>query len=114
MQASRRKTPRHLPVIPCKESSQGHHLPLILALLAIAATCWPESAGATKKCDVEALCIMEEENVSIAIGLGREQRITDAPSNVYVITDEDIKQSGAIDLPTILRRVPGMEVMQVT
>jgi len=33
---------------------------------------------------------------------------------VYVITDEDIRQSGATDLPTVLRRVPGLEVMQMS
>jgi iron complex outermembrane receptor protein len=58
--------------------------------------------------------IKEEESVSIAIGLGREQPISESPSNVYVITDEDIRHSGAIDIPTVLRRIPGVEVMQVT
>jgi len=54
----------------------------------------------------------EEESVSIASRY--EQPISQAPSNVYVITDEDIRQSGATDLPTVLRRIPGMEVMQTT
>ena len=56
--------------------------------------------------------IKEEESISIASRY--EQPISQAPSNVYVITDEDIRQSGAIDIPTILRRIPGMEVMQTT
>jgi iron complex outermembrane receptor protein len=56
--------------------------------------------------------LKEEETVSIASRY--EQPISEAPSNVYVITDEDIRQSGAIDLPTVLRRIPGIEVMQVT
>ena len=56
--------------------------------------------------------IKEEETVSIASRY--EQPISQAPSNVYVITDEDIRQSGAPDLPTVLRRIPGMEVMQMT
>lgn len=56
--------------------------------------------------------LKEEETVSIASRY--EQPISQAPSNVYVITDEDIRQSGAIDLPTVLRRVPGLEVMQMT
>jgi outer membrane receptor for ferrienterochelin and colicin len=56
--------------------------------------------------------LKEEETVSIASRY--EQPISQAPSNVYVITDEDIRHSGATDLPTILRRVPGIEVMQVT
>ena len=56
--------------------------------------------------------IKEEETVSIASRY--EQPISQSPSNVYVITDEDIRQSGAPDLPTILRRVPGLDVMQTT
>jgi len=55
---------------------------------------------------------MEEETVSTAIR--REQPISQAPSNVYVITAEDIRQSGAPDVPTVLRRIPGLEVMQIT
>src|SRR6476620_7191282 len=55
--------------------------------------------------------IKEEESVSIASRY--EQPISQAASNVYVITDEDIRQSGAIDIPTLLRRIPGMEVMQM-
>jgi iron complex outermembrane receptor protein len=55
---------------------------------------------------------MEEETVSTAIR--REQPISQAPSNVYVITAEDIRQSGAPDVPTILRRIPGLEVMQIS
>src|SRR6186997_1581445 len=55
--------------------------------------------------------LKEEETVSIASRY--EQPISQAPSNVYVITDEDIRMSGATDLPTVLRRVPGLEVMQM-
>ena len=56
--------------------------------------------------------IKEEESVSVASRY--DQPISEAPSDVYVITDDDIRQSGAIDLPTVLRRVPGIEVMQTT
>ena len=56
--------------------------------------------------------IKEEETVSIASRY--EQPISKAPANVYVITDEDIRHSGATDLPTVLRRIPGMDVMQVS
>jgi outer membrane receptor for ferrienterochelin and colicin len=56
--------------------------------------------------------IKEEEGVSIASRY--DQPISQAACNVYVITDEDIRQSGAPNLPTVLRRIPGMEVMQMT
>ena len=55
--------------------------------------------------------LQEEETVSIASRY--EQPISQAPSNVYVITDEDIRHSGVTDIPTLLRRIPGMEVMQM-
>jgi iron complex outermembrane receptor protein len=61
----------------------------------------------------DALEIMKEEE-SVSIASRYEQPISQAPSNVYVITDEDIRQSGATDIPTVLRRIPGMEVMQTT
>ncbi|WP_447977926.1 TonB-dependent receptor plug domain-containing protein [Candidatus Nitrospira bockiana] len=60
----------------------------------------------------EELRFLAEETVVSAIR--HEQPISQAPSNVYVITDEDIRNSGATDIPTILRRIPGMEVMQMT
>ena len=56
--------------------------------------------------------IKEEETVSIASRY--EQPISQAPANVYVITDEDIRHSGASDLATVLRRVPGLDVMQMS
>ena len=59
----------------------------------------------------ELALLKEEETVSIASRY--EQPISKAPSNVFVITDEDIRHSGATDLPTILRRIPGIEVMQM-
>ncbi len=60
----------------------------------------------------EELRLLQEETVSIAVL--HEQPISQAPGNVYVVTDEDIRHSGATDLPTVLRRVPGLEVMQMT
>ena len=68
--------------------------------------------GGREAVSEELQLLKEEETVSIAVR--HEQPISQAPSNVYVITDEDIRQSGAPDLPTVLRRIPGMEVMQVT
>ena len=44
----------------------------------------------------------------------REQPISEAPSNIYVISAEDIRQSGATDLPTLLRRVPGLSVIEMS
>ena len=61
---------------------------------------------------LEDVQFLKEETVVTAMRY--EQPISESPSNIYVITAEDIQRSGATDLPTILRRVPGMEVMQTT
>jgi iron complex outermembrane receptor protein len=55
---------------------------------------------------------LKEEQVVTATA--KLQPLSQAPSNVYVITAEDIRHSGATDLPTILRRVPGLSVMQLS
>lgn len=58
------------------------------------------------------LVFLREETVVTANW--REQPISEAPSNVYVISAEDIRQSGATDLPTLLRRVPGLSVIEMS
>src|SRR5881409_1088709 len=83
-------------------------------LLSIATASMPALAMAAEQqvTALEEILLLKEESVSIAAA--HEQPISQAPSNVYVITDEDIRHSGATDLPTVLRRIPGMEVMQTT
>ena len=70
----------------------------------------PRTSSTTDHQLQEESLYLKEETVSVASRY--EQPISKAPSDVYVITDEDIKNSGATDLPTLLRQVPGMEVMQ--
>jgi outer membrane receptor protein involved in Fe transport len=70
----------------------------------------PRTSSTTEQQLREEAVYLEEETVSIASRY--EQPISRAPSDVYVITDDDIRNSGAIDIPTLLRQVPGMEVMQ--
>ncbi|MBI2378075.1 MAG: TonB-dependent receptor [Deltaproteobacteria bacterium] len=44
----------------------------------------------------------------------RAQSPLEAPNAVTLITDEDIRLSGARSIPDLLRRVPGMDVMQMS
>ncbi len=96
-------------------ATQGH--PLLASLLAVwLATLVHPAPGSTEEPLPEVsqtLELMKEEEI-VSVASRYEQPISEAPSNVYVITDEDIRQSGATDLPTVLRRIPGMEVMQTT
>lgn len=58
--------------------------------------------------------ILFEPIETIITASKREQRIQDSPSTISIITEEDIKESGAMSIPDILRFVPGIDVMQIT
>lgn len=96
-------------------ATAGH--PLLVSVLAVSLVTVPHQASAAGDVTApelsETLELMKEEEV-VSVASRYEQPISEAPSNVYVITDEDIRQSGATDLPTVLRRVPGLEVMQMS
>ena len=94
--------------------------PMLVAVLTIglSSVAWDE-LPASERPDTSPIPMSEElellkEEETVSIASRYEQPISQAPSNVYVITDEDIRHSGATDIPTILRRVPGLEVMQTT
>lgn len=72
----------------------------------------PRSSSSSEQRLREEALYLKEESVSIASRY--EQPISKAPSDVYVITDEDIRNSGATDIPTLLRQVPGFEVIQTS
>jgi iron complex outermembrane receptor protein len=106
-------------MLPYELRRAGH--PMLAALLTVSlsapveAEVSPVEVADTRteaRLSEELELIKEEESVSIASRY--EQPISQAPSNVYVITDEDIRMSGATDLPTVLRRIPGIEVMQMS
>lgn len=41
---------------------------------------------------------------------GKPQRATDAPANIEIITQDDIRRSGATSIPEVLQYVPGVDV----
>lgn len=43
----------------------------------------------------------------------KEQKMSDAAAAIFVITQEDIRRSGATTIPGLLRMVPGMDVSQI-
>ncbi len=88
---------------------QFAHVLLVAACLAVQPAL---GIAADLNGSIPELAMLKDQDVSIADL--HEVPITEASGNVYVITDEDIRHSGATDIPTLLRRIPGMEVMQMT
>jgi iron complex outermembrane receptor protein len=52
--------------------------------------------------------------ITVISAARREQRITEAPAAITVITEDDIKYSGTITIPDVLRMVSGLDVMQIS
>ena len=43
----------------------------------------------------------------------RNQSLSNVPAAAFVVTAEDIRRSGALALPDVLRMVPGIQVAQI-
>ena len=63
--------------------------------------------------DFAELDLEELLNTTIVSASKHEQKLHDSPNAIHVITAEDIKRSGAVDLPDLFRSVPGVDVVNV-
>jgi iron complex outermembrane receptor protein len=52
-------------------------------------------------------------NIEVTSVSKREQKTAEAAAAVFVITREDIHRSGALNIPDLLRMVPGLDVAQI-
>jgi iron complex outermembrane receptor protein len=60
------------------------------------------------------LSIEELSNIEVISVSKREERLSDAPTSVFVITSEDIRRAGATSLPEALRLAPNLQVARVS
>jgi iron complex outermembrane receptor protein len=80
-------------------------------LLALAAA--PLAAAQPKAKALADLSLEELGKVEVTSVSGRAERLSDAPSSIYVITSEDIRRSGATSLPEALRLAPNLQVARI-
>ena len=52
-------------------------------------------------------------NMEVSSPARKEQKLSQTAAAVYVITQEDIRRSGATSIPDLLRMVPGLQVAQI-
>ena len=93
-------------------------LPLIEGIVCVALLAFlpPGLASAADKYSVEdlsRLSIDELSNIEITSVSKKAEPLSRAPAAVYVITSEDIRRSGAISLPEVLRLAPNLTVTRV-
>jgi iron complex outermembrane receptor protein len=85
--------------------------PVLLALLACApATAFAQSEPAP---DLQSLSLDQLANVEVTGVSRRAEPLSRAPAAAYVITAEEIRRSGAGNLPEVLRLAPNLEVARM-
>jgi len=52
-------------------------------------------------------------NIEVTSASRKEQKISQVPAAIFVITQEEIRSSGATNIPDLLRMVPGLDVAQI-
>lgn len=83
---------------------------LVVAFASAAGLAGQASAEPIDRGALEALF---EEPVTLS-ATGAPQRVTDAPVNMTIITQEEIRRSGAVDLPGVLGRLAHVDVMRTS
>src|SRR5438094_5648702 len=63
--------------------------------------------------DISRMSIEELMNVEVTSVAKRTQKVADAAAAIFVITQEDIRRSGAASIPEALRMVPGLQVARI-
>src|SRR6202167_5697292 len=78
------------------------------------AASWAISAGAQNPPeDLSKLSVEDLMNVEVTSVSKKEQKVSQTAAAIFVITQEDIRRSGANNIPDLLRMVPGVNVAQV-
>src|SRR5579863_854216 len=70
----------------------------------------PQSSPPPALADVSLEDLMNVEVTSVS---KKEQKLSRTAAAVYVINQEDIRRSGATNIPDILRMAPGVDVAQI-
>ena len=71
------------------------------------------TAETTSLDDLTQASLEDLMNMQVTSVSKKEQPLSKAPSAIYVITQSDIRHSGATNIPDLLRMVPGVEVARI-
>ncbi len=85
----------------------------ILFYLSITSLCFSPLVDADEQNEVLNLSVEDLLNVEVTSVSKKAQSLNDAPAAVFVISNEDIKRSGATSIPDALRLAPGLDVAKI-
>jgi iron complex outermembrane recepter protein len=87
---------------------------LVLAASCLSVMARQDRSDPGKNMDLTAMNIEDLMNIKVTSVSKTEQKLSRTASAVFVIEREDIQHSGALNIPDLLRMVPGVEVAQIT
>ena len=82
----------------------------IAAIWSVASPAGAQSLAAR----LSTLSLEELSNIEITSVSKRAERLSDAPTSVFVITADDIRRSGVTSLPEALRLAPNLQVARMS
>jgi iron complex outermembrane receptor protein len=94
-------------------SRSGARWALMLAGLAMIAFPVPAHPQQSSDSDLTQTSLEDLMNINITSVSKKEQKTSQAPGAIFVINQDDIRRSGALNIPDLLRMVPGLDVAQI-
>ncbi|MGE4054056.1 MAG: TonB-dependent receptor plug domain-containing protein [Vicinamibacterales bacterium] len=92
----------------CRSTMKASLLAAAIATMAVPASAFAQSVMDLKRLTLEELLALEVTVVSRSA-----DTVSDTPAAVFVITQDDIRRSGATSLPELLRLAPGVHVARI-
>jgi iron complex outermembrane recepter protein len=74
---------------------------------------WPGWSQKTNDPDLSQASIEDLMNIPVTSVSKKEQKLSKTGAAIFVITQEDIRRSGATNIPDLLRMAPGVNVAQI-
>jgi len=84
-----------------------------IALLALVTALVIEGSAPPQSTDLTEATLEDLMNMEVTSVSKKEQRLSQAPAAIYLITHEDIRRSGMTTMADLMRLVPGMNVGQI-
>src|SRR5437879_8047954 len=86
---------------------------LLASFLAVCLAGNTEAQTSRSVPDVTAMSMEDLMNMQVTSVSKRTQKVADAAAAIFVITQEDIRRSGATSIPEALRMAPGLQVARI-
>ncbi len=100
-------------VSPCELDSRRATLKIAVSLMLLAGLIKGDQAREGSEGQLKGLSLEQLGNIEVTTASKQPVKVSRTPAAIYVITQEDIRRSGATSIPEVLRLAPGVEVARI-